>query len=61
MRHHHRRGRRRTCLDLAHRNPDLACPYCTTARDDQADIVGTAHRQHARTTAEDLDGFGWSS
>jgi hypothetical protein len=54
------RTRRRPCLDLAHRFPDMHCPRCTRVRIDQADIVGIARRRHARTTAEDRDGFGWS-
>jgi hypothetical protein len=58
---HHRPGRRRACLDLAHRNPDLHCPYCTTARDDHAEVLDHARRNHARTTAEDNDGFGWTA
>ncbi|WP_433055526.1 hypothetical protein [Dactylosporangium sp. CS-033363] len=56
MRRQHRR-----CPDTSHRNPDLPCPYCTSARDDQADIISAVRRRHARTHAEDVDGFGWSS
>ena len=61
MRTHHRPGRRRACLDLAHRFPDMTCPRCTPSRGDQDDAVETIRHRHARTVAEDLDGFGWSS
>lgn len=55
------RRRRRVsagCLDLAHRNPDLPCPYCTPNVDP---VIAAANRCHARTVAEDIDGFGWSA
>ena len=65
------RARRRRnqpgCLDMAHRNPDLPCPYCTTPGVDPGGdgdpgvdpIIEAATRQHAQTRAEDTDGFGW--
>ncbi|MEV8513454.1 hypothetical protein [Dactylosporangium sp. NPDC051484] len=55
------RSRRRPCLDLAHRFPDMTCPHCTHGRIDQADIISAARRRHARTVTEDRDGFGWPS
>jgi hypothetical protein len=53
-----RRRNRPGCLDTAHRNPDLSCPYCTPGVDP---IVAAANRQHARIVAEDTDGFGWTA
>ncbi|MDG6107355.1 hypothetical protein Daura_50180 [Dactylosporangium aurantiacum] len=50
MRTRRPRPNRRGCLDLSHRSTHLPCPYCT---DDQADIVNTARRLHARLDAED--------
>jgi hypothetical protein len=55
------RTHRRPCLDLAHRFRDMTCPRCRPARADHDDVVSTARRRHARTTAEDTDGFGWTA
>lgn len=53
-----RRRNRPGCLDMAHRNPDLSCPYCNPSVEP---IIAAANRQHAQTIAEDTDGFGWGS
>ena len=52
-----RRPIRRVCLDLAHRDPDMACPYCS---DDHGVVLEVALRRHAQLAAEDAAGFGWS-
>ncbi|WP_426510456.1 hypothetical protein ACPPVO_07090 [Dactylosporangium sp. McL0621] len=47
------RTRRRPCLDLAHRFPDMTCATCTRGRHDGSDIIAAARRRHARTIAEE--------
>jgi hypothetical protein len=55
-----RRVLRRVCLDIAHRHPDMPCPYCD--HDSTVDpLIAAAQRRHAQTVAEDADGFGWSA
>ncbi|MER7445240.1 hypothetical protein [Micromonospora avicenniae] len=55
-----RRPIRRTCLDLAHTDPDQQCPYC--APDTQADaILAAALNRHAEIAAEDAETWGWAA
>ncbi len=55
-----RRGRRWICLDIAHRHPDMLCPWCDSdpTRDP---LLEAARRQHAATLAEDAEGSGWAA
>ncbi|MEH0841899.1 hypothetical protein V6U81_05815 [Micromonospora sp. CPCC 205711] len=55
-----RRPIRRTCLDLAHTDPDQQCPYCAPDTD-AAKILDTALRQHVEIAAEDAEAWGWAA
>jgi hypothetical protein len=52
------RRSRHGCLDMGHRHADIGCAYCDRA----GDIVDTAIRQYARTTADEVYAtYGWES
>ncbi|SDY44518.1 hypothetical protein SAMN05444365_102283 [Micromonospora pattaloongensis] len=55
-----RRPIRRTCLDLAHTDPDQTCPYCTPDTQAAA-ILDAALAQHAEIAAEDAETWGWAA
>ena len=55
MRRPHQPGQHRR------RRLNLTYDYPSNPDDSRAAVLDAARRQHARTLAEDLDGFGWSA
>jgi hypothetical protein len=48
---------RRVCLDIAHRHPDMSCPWCDGPEPPDDPVITAAHHQHEQTRTEDHDGF----